>query len=177
MGWRGHANSSCAPRSAGPELKPNKLAVLATLTNELAQHSHAEAVVKQMLSESAALALDAKVFSTDAASDSVSPAGILAGVTPIVGKTGGGIAALTGDIKSLIAALAAAGAPTKISHCGVCCVSRMAGFRGIPPRTASIIIARWCRGRENHRCRKCPGMRPGAKSPHVCLNTKMLRLS
>jgi Phage capsid family len=100
--------------TAGPTVLPYKIAVLATLTNELADSSSAEAVISQMFSEAAALALDAKVFSADAVSTGVSPAGILNGApTPISATAGGGVTALAGDIKKLVAALALVGGGVK----------------------------------------------------------------
>jgi hypothetical protein len=98
--------------SAGPTLAPRKIACIVSLTNELAAHSNAETVIRQMLSEAAALAIDAKVFSTDAEVTDVSPAGILAGVTPIAPTAGGGIAAFAGDLENLVGALADAGGGT-----------------------------------------------------------------
>jgi len=89
---------------AGPELVPYKIAIIATVTRELAQHAYGIAVIQQIISEAAALQLDAKAFSTDAASAGVSPAGLFNGLTPIA--TTGSIA---GDLKAMLAAIVAAG--------------------------------------------------------------------
>jgi hypothetical protein len=83
---------------------------ITSFTNELAAISatSAEATIRMAMIEAAATALDAAVFSTTAAS-SARPAGLLAGVTPIVATAGGGRDALLSDLKQLAAALAAAG--------------------------------------------------------------------
>src|SRR5262245_5213861 len=96
----------------GPTLTPNKFATIAGYTREVATFSvqDGSAVVRQILSEAAALALDAAMFSTTAASAGLRPAGILNGVTPITATAGGGQAALATDIGNLFEALAAAGA-------------------------------------------------------------------
>lgn len=90
---------------------PRKMAVLTALTNEIAEHSTpvAEQIVRQILIESASRALDQAVFSS-AAGDTTRPPGILNGVTPLTATTGGGQAALIGDIGLLVGALTAAGA-------------------------------------------------------------------
>ena len=62
--------------SAGPTLEPRKLAAICSFTRELAEHSSIEAVVRQSLSEAAALALDVALFS-DSADDGASPSGLL----------------------------------------------------------------------------------------------------
>jgi Phage capsid family len=93
--------------SAGPTVVPYKVAAIIVLTRELAEHSSAENVFKQMLSESAALLLDAKMFSADALAAGISPAGLLDGVTPVAAATaGGGLNALNLDSKLLVGALA-----------------------------------------------------------------------
>jgi hypothetical protein len=88
-----------------------KIAGIAVLTNELAEHSipNAEAVVGVLLQEASALALDAAAFSNAAATSST-PAGLLNGVSALTATTGGGFAALLGDIKQLVAAVVTGGA-------------------------------------------------------------------
>src|SRR5262249_27015917 len=95
--------------TAGPALTPHKLAVICMFTAEMANSSNIEAVSRALLSEASALALDKALFGTQA-DDGVTPGGILNGVTPITPTTGGGLTALNGDIKALVAALVAAGA-------------------------------------------------------------------
>ena len=94
--------------TSGAVLEPRKLAVIATMTSEIAASSNVEAVVRALLSESAALALDAAMFSANA-EDGAHPAGLLYNVTPITPTAGGGMNALLADVKVLVAALAAAG--------------------------------------------------------------------
>jgi hypothetical protein len=98
--------------SAGPTLTPYKLAVIIVYTNELAQRSvqDFETITRQMLSESASMMLDKVVFSSDAAVPDLSPAGLLAGVSPISGTVGGGYNAIATDFGLLMDALATAGA-------------------------------------------------------------------
>lgn len=98
---------------ASVSLVPRKLAALSALTNELAEHSAetAEQVVSDLLQDSVSRALDAKVFSTDAATP-IAPAGLLNGVTAITGATGGGITALASDLRALAAAVATGGGGT-----------------------------------------------------------------
>ena len=93
----------------GPTLTPNKLGVIVAFTRELADAADFEEVAKQMLSEAAALALDAALFSATAGS-AIRPPGIFNGVTAITAAAGGGEAALAKDIGALVNALAAAGA-------------------------------------------------------------------
>ena len=92
-----------------------KMLVLTALTNELNDHSvpNAEAVMRQVLTESAARQVDAAVFSTTAG-DAVTHPGLLYGVTPIAATTGGGLAAVVGDIENLVAAIAAAGGGRRV---------------------------------------------------------------
>ena len=94
---------------AANTLVPKKLAVLTSYTREQSELSNIEALVKVAIGESDGLALDAKMFSADAAS-AAAPAGLLYGVVPIAAATGGGTTAMVGDISTLIAALGANGA-------------------------------------------------------------------
>jgi hypothetical protein len=89
-------------------LRPRKLQVLTTYSRELAEHSNIEAVVRQTLGESCALSLDLQMLSNDAGG-SDRPPGLFNGVTPITATTGGGDAAMHGDIAALFAALASKG--------------------------------------------------------------------
>lgn len=97
--------------TAGPVLTPNKFGSIAVFTRELEKYGAQGmmSVCRQILGEAAALALDAAVFSSTAAS-SIRPAGILNGVTPITPTAGGGQAALATDIGNIFEALASAGA-------------------------------------------------------------------
>jgi hypothetical protein len=94
--------------TAGTTLAPSKLVVLNAASREQIESSNIEEVSRALLIESMALALDAAIFGAQAAG--ASPAGILNGVAPITPTTGGGLAAIEGDLKALTAALVAAGA-------------------------------------------------------------------
>jgi hypothetical protein len=96
---------------AGPTLTPKKVACIATFTGEQAKSSNIEAFVRAALSEMLALALDLKMFSSDAAT-AAAPAGILNGVTPLTATPVTGNApssAAVADIGNLVKALAANG--------------------------------------------------------------------
>lgn len=69
---------------SGPTLSPHKLAVITTYTNEILERStpDIETIVRAVLSESAALALDSYMFDA-AAGDAVRPAGLRFGISPI----------------------------------------------------------------------------------------------
>lgn len=90
-------------------LTPKKLAVQAVLTRELATYSAGETVITQMLREAAAVALDASMFSTTAAT-TARPAGILNGIAPKTATVSGGPAdadaAMLNDLEMLSAAIA-----------------------------------------------------------------------
>jgi hypothetical protein len=86
-------------------LTPKKLAVQAVLTRELATYSAGETVITQMLRESAAVALDASIFSTTAVS-TARPAGILNGIAAKTATAGGGDTAMMGDLELLSGAIA-----------------------------------------------------------------------
>ena len=94
--------------SIGP---PKKLASIAGITEELRDLAaeDAEAIVQDLMEDSAARALDASLFS-DAAASAVRPAGLLNGVTAITGTAGGDQAAMTADLQALAGAMAEAGA-------------------------------------------------------------------
>src|SRR5262249_9441648 len=92
----------------GAVLEPRKLGVISVFTTEIAASSNVEDFSRAVISESAALALDAAMFSTNA-DDGAHPAGLLYNVAPLTPTSGGGSNAMEGDLKALTAALAAAG--------------------------------------------------------------------
>src|SRR5262249_36885465 len=53
--------------SAGATLLPHKLALISTLTREMIESSNAEAIIRAVLTESAAVGLDVALFSANAA--------------------------------------------------------------------------------------------------------------
>lgn len=95
----------------GADLGPaRKLGFIVGLTGELSEASGqaAETIIRLAMTEAAALALDSAVFSAVAANDE-HPGGLLAGVVPIAPAAGGGIGAMTADLKALVSAIAEAG--------------------------------------------------------------------
>jgi hypothetical protein len=71
-----------ATSGAGVTLSPHKFAAMSSLTREMMENSNAEVMIRSVLVESSALALDAALFSANAgASDR--PPGLLYNVTPL----------------------------------------------------------------------------------------------
>jgi HK97 family phage major capsid protein/HK97 family phage prohead protease len=87
-------------------LTPKKMAVITTFTREISEHSTPaiEAVLRQAIQEDTALAIDTVLMDATAAS-TTRPAGLRNGVSGLTATTGGGFAALVGDIKGLVGAL------------------------------------------------------------------------
>jgi Phage capsid family len=72
--------------ATGPKLEAHKLALIAALTREMIDSSNAEQIVRAALSESAALGLDAVLFSANAGSVDA-PAGLLNSIAPITASS------------------------------------------------------------------------------------------
>lgn len=85
--------------STSSRLDPHKIAGITALSSELYQQGAIEPLMRQMLGESAGPALDAVVFSNQAAT-AAHPAGLLNGITPIT-ATAAGSEAFLGDIEAL----------------------------------------------------------------------------
>ena len=87
-------------------LTPKKMSVITTFTREIAEHStpQIEALLRQAILEDTALAIDTVLLDATAAS-TIRPAGLRNGVTVTTAASGGGFAALVGDIKALMGAL------------------------------------------------------------------------
>jgi HK97 family phage major capsid protein/HK97 family phage prohead protease len=87
-------------------LTPKKMAVITTFSREMAEHSTPaiEAVLRQAIVEDTAVAIDTILLDATAAS-STRPAGLRNGVTGATATTGGGLAALVGDVKALATSL------------------------------------------------------------------------
>jgi hypothetical protein len=96
-------------------LAPKKLMALSALTNELAERSAeaAEQIISELLTDSVGRALDAKMFSADAAT-ATAPAGLLNGIGATAGTAGGGQSAMATDLRALTAAVATAGGGGKL---------------------------------------------------------------
>lgn len=92
---------------AGGALHVHKIEVIVAVTREMSEASNIEAILRTLLTEQAGLAIDAAVFSTDAASAARS-AGILYNLTPIasvgagfgIDSCGQDLGQLAGDIGS-----------------------------------------------------------------------------
>lgn len=90
-------------------LTPKKMAVITTFTREIAEHStpSIEGVLRQAIQDDTAKAIDTVLLDATAAS-TTRPAGLKNGVSASTATTGGGFAALVGDIKLLVGALISA---------------------------------------------------------------------
>jgi hypothetical protein len=95
--------------NAGVTLAPRKLMVITTYSREMAASSNLEAISQSLITEATSLALDKALFSTTA-DDGTTPGGILHNATSVTPTTGGGLTALSGDIKALLGALVTLGA-------------------------------------------------------------------
>jgi hypothetical protein len=91
----------------GPSVEPRKLVVNTVFTREIAEYSSLPTVMRRVLGEASALALDTAVFS-NAAGTTSKPAGILQ-TSAIAATADGGQNAVAKDVANLIAAVAAAG--------------------------------------------------------------------
>jgi len=91
---------------AATTLTPKKMAVITTFTREIAEHSipSIEQILRQAIQEDTAVAIDTVLLDATAAS-TIRPAGLRNGVTVTTATSGGGFAALVGDLKALIGAL------------------------------------------------------------------------
>lgn len=87
-------------------LTPKKMAVITTMTREIMEHStpSIEQILRQSIQEDTAVSIDTVLLDATAAS-AVRPAGLRNGVTTFTATSGGGFAALVGDIKGLLGAL------------------------------------------------------------------------
>ncbi len=87
-------------------LTPKKMAVISTFTREIAQHSvpAIEGLIRDAIQEDTSVAIDTVLLDATASS-AIRPAGLRNGVTVTTATSGGGIAALTTDIKNLVGAL------------------------------------------------------------------------
>jgi hypothetical protein len=90
----------------GVKLDPHKLALISTLTREMIESSNAEPIIRAVLIESAALGLDAVLFSANAATAD-SPAGLLNGITATTASTASPLTdAMLQDLSTLGGAIA-----------------------------------------------------------------------
>jgi HK97 family phage major capsid protein/HK97 family phage prohead protease len=85
---------------------PKKLAVISTFTREIAEHSTPaiEGLIRDAMQEDTSVAVDTVLLDATAAS-TTRPAGLRNGVSTLTATSGGGFAALVGDLKQFVAAL------------------------------------------------------------------------
>ena len=86
-------------------LSPRKLASITLISHETVRRTNIEVIVRQALTKSAGLALDAAMLGT-APGDATRPAGLRNGVTALTATAGGGDAAMMRDLGNLAAAVA-----------------------------------------------------------------------
>lgn len=109
----------------GPTLHVHKIEVNAVVTRELSEASNIEDILRALLTEMAGLAIDAAIFSTDAASSAKS-AGILNGLTPVTASTTTGFDGCGQDLGALTANVASRGGGQGVA------------FVAAPPQAISI---------------------------------------
>jgi HK97 family phage major capsid protein/HK97 family phage prohead protease len=89
-------------------LTPKKVAVISTWTREMNDHSipAIEGLLREAVQVDTSIAIDSVLLDNNPAT-TIRPAGLLNGLTPLTGTAGGGLAALTGDLKQMGQALVA----------------------------------------------------------------------
>jgi hypothetical protein len=87
-------------------LTPKKMAVITTWTREIDEHSipAIEGLLRDAIQQDTAIAIDSVLIDSNVAT-AVRPPGLLAGLSTLTPTAGGGLAALIGDLKSLIGAV------------------------------------------------------------------------
>lgn len=87
-------------------LTPKKMAVITTFSREMAQHStpQIEQVLRQAIIEDTSVAIDSILLDATASS-AIRPAGLRNGVTGGTPTAGGGVAAVTADVKAIVGGL------------------------------------------------------------------------
>ena len=93
---------------ASQTLTPKKVAVISTYTREMSDHSipAIEGLLREALQVDTAVAIDTVLTDANPAT-TIRPAGLLNGVAGLTPTAGGGLAALTGDLKLLTQGLVA----------------------------------------------------------------------
>jgi hypothetical protein len=107
--------------TAAVSLTPSKFATIFYLTREQIDSSSAEALVRLVMTDSLAIALDAALFDAQAATTD-RPAGLLNGISAITATTGGGSTALLQDLGLLINAVSPVSAGLPSSGLNVCLI-------------------------------------------------------
>jgi hypothetical protein len=104
--------------TSGALLQPRKLILITAFSSEIIAQSNVVEVSRAIISEGLSLKLDATVFDANPG-DASRPQGLLYGVADLTPTAGGGLNALVGDLRQLMAALVAAGGgrdPTIVTH-------------------------------------------------------------
>jgi len=112
--WTGEGAAKPVKRASFStvSLTPTKLSVISTFSEEMATYGmpSIEGIIRQAMSDDTGIALDTYLIDNVAASAGVRPAGLLNGVTPITASAATpALAAMTADLKALVAAITAAG--------------------------------------------------------------------
>jgi HK97 family phage major capsid protein/HK97 family phage prohead protease len=87
-------------------MTPKKLAVITVFSREISEHSDPaiEGLLRNAITEDTAVAVDSVLLDANAAT-AVRPAGLRNGISTLTPTTGGGFAAVVGDVKLLVAGL------------------------------------------------------------------------
>jgi HK97 family phage prohead protease len=88
------------------QMTPKKMAVITTFTREIAEHSTPaiEGILRDAVLDDTSVAIDTVLLDSNAAT-AIRPAGLLNGITQTTATSGGGFAAVLGDVKALTNAL------------------------------------------------------------------------
>jgi hypothetical protein len=124
-------------------LKPKKAASITAITRELLQGSplNVELSLQTLLSQDIGLMID-NILLGNAASTAAQPAGILNGVTPLTATASTGAAAVLGDVKQLLNAIAPAIRPTLIMNAtAAASIAMLAQQTPLPVITAPYLTA------------------------------------
>ncbi len=125
--------------SAGAVLDPYKLGVGLVLTNEMINHSNAEAMMRQVLIENVGPVLDVAMFGAAAGVAGVSPPGILNGIGALTASSLTGLDALVADVAAIATALApSAGGSAPIL---ITAPAQAVALAMLPPRSAFEVFA------------------------------------
>lgn len=117
-------------------MEAKKLASISTVTREMAQGAvvNLERTLQTLMSEDLTLTMDSILLSNGAVS-AAAPAGLLNGLTSLVPTAGGGVAAVIGDIKLLLTAIAPSLRPTLLANS-----AQATAIMALAPGLAEMVI-------------------------------------
>jgi hypothetical protein len=124
-------------------LKPRKAPAICAITKELMNGSplNVELSLKTLLAEDVGLMIDG-ILLGNAAATTEQPPGLLFGLTPLAPTAGGGVNALLGDVKALMAAIAPSVRPVLVMSAGQAVTfSVLAPAAAVPVITAPYLAA------------------------------------